>query len=95
MLLHEVLHVRAQRDRGGLTVGMTGLFVMVMDRQKDEVRQESLFEDGIGICSESREQVEKRLEMWKYALESRGMWMTLNKPLKINRQHTIEVKKRV
>ncbi|KAK3562725.1 hypothetical protein QTP86_005722 [Hemibagrus guttatus] len=40
------------------------LFAMVMDQLSEEVRQESpctmMFSDGIVICSESREQVEKR-----------------------------------
>ena len=49
------------------------LFAMVMDRLTDEVRQESpwnmMFADDIVICSESKEQVEKSLERWRYALE--------------------------
>ena len=44
---------------------------MVMDRLTDEVRQESpwtmMFTDAIVICSESREQVEEKLERWRYA----------------------------
>ena len=42
------------------------LFVMVMDRLTDEVRQKSpwniMFVDDIVICSESKEQVERSLE---------------------------------
>ena len=42
------------------------LFVMVMDRLTDEVRQESpwnmMFTDDTMICSESKEQVERSLE---------------------------------
>ena len=32
-----------------------------------------LFADDIVICEETREEVEWRLESWKYALERRGM----------------------
>ena len=43
----------------------------------DEIRQEALwtmmFADDIVICSESKEQVEEKLEIWGYALERRGM----------------------
>lgn len=48
-----------------------------MDRLTDKVRQESprtiMFADSIVICSESRERVEGRGEMWKHALEKKGM----------------------
>ncbi|KAF7709800.1 hypothetical protein HF521_016650 [Silurus meridionalis] len=48
-----------------------------MDRLTDEVRQESpwtmMFLDDIVICGESREQVEKSLEGWRYVLERRGI----------------------
>ncbi|KAK3528293.1 hypothetical protein QTP86_030755, partial [Hemibagrus guttatus] len=50
---------------------------VVMDQLSEEVRQESpwtmMFADDIVICSESREQVEENLEMWRFALERRGM----------------------
>ncbi|KAK3558361.1 hypothetical protein QTP86_017226, partial [Hemibagrus guttatus] len=53
------------------------LFAIVMDQLSEEVRQESpwtmMFADDIVICSESREQVEKNLERWRFALEKRGM----------------------
>ncbi|KAK3538902.1 hypothetical protein QTP86_020172 [Hemibagrus guttatus] len=53
------------------------LFAIVMDQLSEEVRQESpwtmMFADDIVICSESREQVEKNLERWRFALERRGM----------------------
>ena len=53
------------------------LVAMVMDRLTGEVRQESpwtmMFEDDSVICSESREQVEEKLERWRYDLERRGM----------------------
>ena len=53
------------------------LFAVIMDRLTDEVRKEPpwtmLFADDIVICEETREEVERRLESWKYALEGRGM----------------------
>ncbi|KAI5089302.1 histone H4 transcription factor [Silurus meridionalis] len=59
------------------------LFAVVMDRLTDEVRQESpwtmMFADDIVICCESREQVEKSLERWRYALERRGMKVSRSK----------------
>ena len=60
------------------------LFAMVMDRMTDEIREEApwtmMFADDIVICSESKEQVEEKLESWGYALERRGM--------KVNRRKT-------
>ena len=60
------------------------LFAMVMDRLTDEIRQEAqctmVFADDIVICSESKEQMEEKLESWRYALEGRGM--------KVNRKKT-------
>ena len=60
------------------------LFAMVMDRMTDEIREEApwtmMFADDIVICSESKEQVEVKLESWRYALERRGM--------KVNRRKT-------
>ena len=48
------------------------LFAVIMDRLTDEVRREPpwtmLFADDIVICEETREEVERRLESWKYAL---------------------------
>ena len=48
-----------------------------MDWLTDEVRREPpwtmLFADDIVICEDTREEVERRLETWKYALERRGM----------------------
>ena len=53
------------------------LFAVIMDRLMDEVRREPpwtmLFADDIVICEETREEVERRLESWRYALERRGM----------------------
>ena len=57
---------------------------MMMDRMTDEIREEApwimMFADDIVICSESKEQVEEKLESWRYALERRGM--------KVNRRKT-------
>ncbi|KAK3549996.1 hypothetical protein QTP86_016957 [Hemibagrus guttatus] len=59
------------------------LFAIVMDQLSEEVRQESpwtmMFADDIVICSESREQVEENLEMWRFALERRGMKVSHSK----------------
>ena len=59
------------------------LFAVIMDRLLDEVRRESpwtiLFADDIVICEETREEVERRLESWKYALERRGMKVSRSK----------------
>ena len=53
------------------------LFAVVVDRLTDEVTREPrltmLFADDIAICEETRKQVERRLESWRYALERRGM----------------------
>ena len=53
------------------------LFAMVMDRMTDDIREEApwtmMFADDIVICSESKEQVEEKLDSWRYALERRGM----------------------
>ena len=60
------------------------LFAMVMDRMTDEIREEApwtmVFADDIVICSESKEQVDEKLESWRYALERRDM--------KLNRRKT-------
>ena len=57
------------------------LLAMVMDRITDELREEApctmMFADDIVICSESKEQVEEKLESWRYALERR--WMKVNR----------------
>ncbi|KAK3562747.1 hypothetical protein QTP86_006961 [Hemibagrus guttatus] len=59
------------------------LFAIVMDQLSEEVRQESpwtmMIADDIVICSESREQVEEKLERWRFALERRGMKVSRSK----------------
>ena len=59
------------------------LFAMIMDRLTGEVRREPpwtmLFADNIVICKETREEVEQRLESWKYALERKGMKVSRSK----------------
>ena len=48
------------------------LFRVIMDRLTDEVRRESpwtmLFTDNIVICEETRKEMDRRLESWRYAL---------------------------
>ena len=60
------------------------LFAVIMNRLTDEVRREPpwtmLFADDIVICEETREEVERKLESWRYALKRRGM--------KVNRSKT-------
>ena len=57
---------------------------MMIDRMTYEIREEApwtmMLADDIVICSESKEQVEEKLESWRYALERRGM--------KVNRRKT-------
>ena len=59
------------------------MFAMMMDRMTDEIREEApwtmMFADDIVICSESKEQVEEKLESWRYALERRGMKVNMRK----------------
>ncbi|KAK3523772.1 hypothetical protein QTP70_010062, partial [Hemibagrus guttatus] len=59
------------------------LFAIMMDQLSEEVRQESpwtmMFADDSVICSESREQVGENLEMWRFALERRGMKVSRSK----------------
>ena len=59
------------------------LFAVIMERLTDEVKREPpwtmLFADDIVICKETREEVERRLESWRYALERRGMKVSRSK----------------
>ena len=59
------------------------LFAVIMDRLTDEVRREPpwtmLFADNIVICKKTREEVERRLECWRYALERIGMKVSRSK----------------
>ena len=59
------------------------LFAVIMYKLTDEVRRETpwtmLFADDIVICEETREEVERRLESWKYALERKGMKVSRSK----------------
>ena len=59
------------------------LFAVIMDRLTDEERREPpwtmMFADDIVICEETRGEVERRLESWKYALERRGMKVSRSK----------------
>ena len=52
------------------------LFAVIMERVTDEVRREPpwtmLFGDDIVICEETGEEVERKLECWRYALKR---WM--------------------
>ena len=59
------------------------LFAVIIDRLTDEVRREPpwtmLFADDIMICKETKEEVERRLESWRYALERRVMKVSWSK----------------
>ena len=59
------------------------LFAVIMDRLTDEVRRQPpwtiLFADGIVICEETKEEVEQKLESWRYALERREMKVNKSK----------------
>ena len=56
---------------------------MIMDRLTEEVRREPpwtmLFSDVIVICEKTREEVERRLECWRYALEKGGVKVSRSK----------------
>ena len=40
-----------------------------------------LFADDIVICKETRKEVERRLECWRYALEIRGILVSRSKTM--------------
>ena len=53
------------------------LFALIMDCIAREVQREApwdmLFADDVVVCSETMEEVEQRLEIWREAIEVRGM----------------------
>ena len=59
------------------------LFAAIMDRRTDKVRRKPpwtmLFADDIVICEETKEEMEWRLECWRYALEKRGIKVSWSK----------------
>ena len=75
------------------------LFAVIMYRLTDEVRRKPswtmLFADDIVICEETREEVERRIEYWRYALERRGMKVSRSKTeyLYINGGNDVETVK--
>ena len=60
------------------------LFAVIMDRLTNGVRREPpwtmLFADDIVICKETRKEVERRLEFWRYILERREMKVSRSRP---------------
>ena len=82
--------LRGESGEGGAApmIGFEPLFVsciaVVVDRMTDEIREDApwtmMFADDIVIGSERKEQLEEKLESWRYALERRGM--------KVNRRKT-------
>ena len=54
-----------------------------MNRLTDEVTREPpwtmLFADNIAICEETREEVERRLDSWRFAFERREMKISWSK----------------
>ena len=55
------------------------LFVVIMDKLKREPLWMMLFADDIVICKETREEIEWRLECWRYVLERRAMKISRSK----------------
>ena len=58
------------------------LFAVIMDRLTDELRREQpwsmLFADDIVICEETRKEVERRLECWRYVTKSKTEYLCVN-----------------
>ena len=52
-------------------------FAVIMDCMTREVQKEAqwdmLFPDDVVVCLETKEGVEQRLDMWREAMELRGM----------------------
>ena len=75
--------IESSKVKIGLHQKSAFLFAVIMDRLTDEVRREPpwtmLFADDIVICEDTREEVERRLESWKYALKRRGMKVSRSK----------------
>ena len=59
------------------------LFAVVMDCMTREVQREApwnmLFADDVVVCSETKEEVEQRLEMWREAIKVRGIRVSRQK----------------
>ena len=59
------------------------LFALVIDRITDEVRKDApqnmMFADDIVLCGNTRNEVEEELELWREALERRGMKVSRGK----------------
>ena len=53
------------------------LFAIVMDSLTEGVRREApwvmMFADDVALCTETKEEMERRLEEWRSRLEDRGM----------------------
>ena len=71
----EIFKVKVELHQGSALSPF--LFAVIMDRLTNEVRRKPswkmLFADDIAICEGTREEVERRLESWRYALERRGI----------------------
>ena len=69
------------------------LFAMVMDMMTDDIREEApwtmMFTDDIDICSESKERVEEKLEIWRYNIICFGEKRNESQPEK-DRIHVCE-----
>ena len=59
------------------------LFATVMDKLTEEIRTESpwdmMFADDIVLCREDRRQLQEVLEVWRNALEKRGLKVSRSK----------------
>ena len=59
------------------------LFAIVMDKLTEEIRTESpwdmMFADDIVLCREDRRQLQEVLEVWRNALEKRGLKVSRSK----------------
>ena len=59
------------------------LFAVIMNRLTDKVKRKPpwtmLFADDIVVCAETREEVERRLQCWRFAWERREMKISRSK----------------